>query len=91
MSEAKESLDSVLYKSRVWEKANQFPLNERQRKVMGKLLESFEGKLTTSKYAKLTRISHDTELRDIRELVEFDIIQSGEDGGRSTYYILKAK
>lgn len=91
LSEAKETLDSVLYKSRVWEKANQFPLNERQRKVIVKLLESFEGKLTTSKYAKLTRTSHDTALRDIRELVEFDIVQSGEGGGRSTYYILKAK
>lgn len=89
LDDAKQGLDTVLFKSRVWEKANQFPLNHRQRKVIGKLVEAFEGKLTTAKYAKLTKTSHDTALRDIRELIHFGLLQQGEAGGRSAHYILK--
>ena len=55
---------------------------------MNRLLDGFEGKLTTSKYAKLTGCSQDTALRDILSLVEQGILTRGEEGGRSTGYAL---
>ena len=64
------------------------PLNERQTLVLNRLLDGFEGKLTTSKYAKLARCSQDTALRDILPLVERGILVRGPEGGRSTSYFL---
>ena len=78
----------VLQKSRLWEKVNQHSVNERQRKVINKLLDGFEGKLTSSKYAKLTKCSEDTALRDIRELVDHGVLLKNAAGGRSTSYEL---
>lgn len=89
LDDARTMLDTVLRKSRVWSKAGRFPLNERQRKVINLLLDHFEGKLTTAKYAKLTRASHDTALRDMRSLETWDLLTRGEGGGRSTHYLLK--
>lgn len=63
-------------------------LNERQTLVLNRLLDGFEGKLTTSKYAKLTTSSQDTALRDILRLVERGILVRGPEGGRSTSYAL---
>jgi Fic family protein len=79
---------SILNKSRFWESAANLALNERQRLVLNKLLDSFEGKLTTSKWAGLAKCSHDTALRDIAELIEHGILVRGEQGGRSTNYEL---
>src|SRR5581483_4381370 len=62
---AQTALSGVIDKARYWEKLRDVPLNERQRLVINKLLEGFEGKLTTSKWAKLTKSSQDTALRDI--------------------------
>jgi len=85
---AQVTLASVLYKSRFWEYVGNLPLNERQRLVLGRLLDGFEGKLTTSKWAKLAKCSHDSALRDIEALLEHGILVRGEQGGRSTSYDL---
>ena len=63
-------------------------LNDRQRLVLNRLLDGFAGKLTTAKYAKLAKCSHDTALRDILHLVEHGILTRGPAGGRSTSYVL---
>jgi Fic family protein len=85
---AQITLKSVLAKARFWETFAATPLNDRQRKVVNRLLDGFEGKLTTSKYAKLTDCSQDTALRDILSLVDCGILMHGEGGGRSTGYAL---
>jgi len=86
---AQINLKAILGKARFWETFAAAPLNERQRNVVNRLLDGFEGKLTTSKYAKLTGCSHDTALRDMLSLVELGILGRGEEGGRSTSYALR--
>ena len=81
-------LSSVMRKSRIWELMNRMGINERQKRVMSRLLDGFEGKLNTSKYAKLAKCSEDTALRDIRMLVENGILVQNSGGGRSTSYSL---
>jgi Fic family protein len=85
---AEDSFKGVLLKSRFWERVGDFPLNPRQRLVLNRLLDGFEGKLTSSKWAKLGKCSHDTALRDIAALVERGILVRGKQGGRSTSYEL---
>ncbi len=85
---AQTTLRAVLEKARFWENFGATPWNDRQRQVMNRLLDGFEGKLTTSKYAKLTGCSQDTALRDILSLVDRGILLRGEEGGRSTGYVL---
>ncbi|MFT5434060.1 MAG: Fic family protein [Myxococcota bacterium] len=85
---ADESLSNVLEKARLWQKIMPRPVNERQRKIINRLLDNFVGHLTTSKYAKLAKCSSDTALRDIRELLERGIIVKNSGGGRSTSYRL---
>ena len=65
-------------------------MNERQRKVINRLVDGFEGKLTSSKYAKLAKCSADTALRDIRLPVDRGILLRGESRGRSTSYTIVA-
>lgn len=85
---ADETLSGVLRKTQLWEKINQEPVNERQRSMINRLLDNFVGKLTTSKYAKLTKCSPDTALRDIQELIRRGILVQNPAGGRSTSYQL---
>jgi Fic family protein len=85
---AEVTLFGVLRKARFWEANKSQPLNERQRKVINRLLESFEGKLTSSKWATLTKSSPDTALRDITDLVKRGILVRDAGGGRSTSYSL---
>ena len=85
---AEATLGTVLHKANVWAAINPHPVNERQRKVINRLLDRFEGNLTTSKYAKLARCSTDTALRDIRELIELGILSKNPGRGRSTSYRL---
>jgi Fic family protein len=85
---AQTTLGSVLSKARFWEAIAGVQLNERQRLVINRLLDGFEGKLTTSKYAKLAKCSQDTALRDILPLVEQGILVRNPEGGRSTSYAL---
>jgi Fic family protein len=85
---AQVTLGSVLAKARFWESIDNVSLNERQRLVLNRLLDGFEGKLSTMKYAKLAKCSHDTALRDILLLVEHGILVRNPGGGRSTSYAL---
>lgn len=79
-------LEKVVKKYRFWQKAKELRLNERQQKILNLLLDNFKGKLTTSKWAKITKCSTDTALRDIQSLVKMGILVKGESGGRSTNY-----
>ena len=83
---AHTTLDAVLVKARFWQRCAGFAMNERQVKVMNRLLDGFEGKLTTSKWAALAKCSQDTALRDITELVEHGVLRRSSSGGRSTSY-----
>ncbi|MEQ1863255.1 MAG: Fic family protein [Micropepsaceae bacterium] len=85
---AETTLAAVLAKARFWERHRNLSLNERQRLVINRLLDGFEGKLTTSKWAKLGKCSQDTALRDIDELAERGILARDPAGGRSTSYSL---
>jgi len=87
---AQAALSGVIEKARYWEKLRDVRLNERQRLVINRMLEGFEGKLTTSKWAALTRSSTDTALRDIQQLVEHGVLVRNPGGGRSTSYALAA-
>lgn len=85
---ADQILGSVLRKADFWEKFSGLALNDRQRKVLNRLLDGFEGKLTSSKWAKITKVSQATAARDIEELVMFQILKKDAAGGRSTSYSL---
>lgn len=85
---AETILASVLQKARFWEGHVAAPLNERQRAILNRLLDGFEGKLTSSKWAKLAKCSQDTALRDIDDLVKRGILSKDPAGGRSTSYSL---
>jgi len=85
---AHTTLDAVLIKARFWQRCAGVAMNERQVKVMNRLLDGFEGKLTTSKWAALAKCSQDTALRDITELVEQGMLRRSASGGRSTSYEL---
>ena len=86
---AEEGLAGVLRKAKIWERINnQSPVNERQRTVINRLLDGFEGKLSTSKYAKLAKCSPDTALRDIRILLDRGVLIQEAGGGRNTSYRL---
>ncbi len=63
-------------------------VSERQRKIINRLLDGFEGKLTAEKSRKLTKVSHDTALRDIQDLIKKGVLRQEEGGGRSTAYTL---
>jgi Fic family protein len=87
ITSAETTLGNVLFKAALWKKINQYPVNDRQRNVINRMLEdSFKGFINTSKYAKLSKCSNDTALRDIQDLVARDIFQQNEGGGRSTSY-----
>lgn len=85
---AESALGAVLYKAKLWQRINRRPVNDRQRTVINRLLNGFEGFLTTSKYAKLAKCSTDTALRDIQELLDRRILMQNPGGGRSTSYRL---
>lgn len=85
---AETILANVMRKARFWESVGPQPLNERQRKVINRLLEGFEGKLTNAKWAAITKASSDTALRDINELLRRGILVRDPAGGRSTSYSL---
>ena len=85
---AQTTVGAVLAKARFWESLGNFAVNERQRLVLNRLLDGFESKLTTSKYAKLAKCSQDTALRDLLPLVERGILVRSPEGGRSTSYAL---
>jgi Fic family protein len=82
-------LKRVLFKADFWNKHSRTIINERQKKLLNKLLDEFEGKLTSSKWAKIAKCSKDSAIRDINDLINKDILQKESAGGRSTSYKLK--
>jgi Fic family protein len=83
---AQASLDDTLSKVRFWRRWAQAPMNERQVSMLNRLLDGFEGKLTSSKWASIAKCSPDTGLRDITDLIERGVLQRTAGGGRSTGY-----
>jgi Fic family protein len=79
----------VLFKVDFWTKHFGVLVNERQKKLLNMLLDGFDGKLTSSKWAKIAKCSKDTAIRDINDLIEKNILQKEAAGGRSTNYELK--
>jgi Fic family protein len=81
----------AVQKTLFWQKHISTPLNERQVKIINRLWDGFEGKLNTSKWAKMTHTSSATALRDIQDLVQKGILQDSGESGRNTNYILQAR
>ena len=88
---AQHTLTAVLTKAAFWQTHTSKLLNERQVKVLNRLLDGFEGKLTSSKWAAMNRCSQDTANRDIRDLIERGMLVRSQAGGRSTSYELVAE
>jgi Fic family protein len=86
---AESILENVLRKARYWERYGQVSLSDRQQAMLKRLLDGFEGKLTTSKWAKLAKCSQDTAGRDIADLVHRGVLAKDPGGGRSTSYSLR--
>lgn len=83
---AQGTLDAVLVKTRLWQQWSTVPLNARQVKMLNRLLDGFEGKLTSQKWAIIGKCSPDTALRDITELIELGVLKKSPGGGRSSAY-----
>ncbi len=82
------TLNRVLYKAEFWQRNATTLLNTRQSKILNNLLDGFEGKLSSSKWAKIGKCSRDTAIRDINDLMAKGILQRDDSGGRSTGYVL---
>jgi Fic family protein len=88
LTTAEKTLSSVLNKSRFWSNFDHEFLNARQSKLINRILDGFEGNLTTSKWARIAKCSQDTALRDIQNLINRGIFEKDVSGGRSTHYML---
>ena len=88
VASSQTTLDAVLVKARFWQRWAGQPLNERQVKLLNRLLDGFDGKLTSSKWAAIAKCSPDTALRDITQLLDLGVLQKTPGGGRSTGYEL---
>jgi len=88
MDHTEETLSAVANRAQFWEKNRKIALNSRQQYMIGVLLDEFYGKLTSTKWAKITKSSPDTALRDIQDLVEKGILEKEPGGGRNTTYAL---
>lgn len=88
IASSQTTLDAVLVKARFWQRWAGQPLNERQVKLLNRLLDGFDGKLTSSKWAAIAKCSPDTALRDITQLLDLGVLQKTPGGGRSTGYEL---
>jgi len=84
-----ETLAIVMKKATFWERHSSISLNDRQKMMLNKLLDGFDGKLTSSKWAKIAKCSSDTAVRDINDLLQKEVLVKEAAGGRSTSYILK--
>lgn len=88
VDQAQHTLDAVMAKARFWQRFAGTPMNERQVKLLNRLLDGFDGKLTSSKWAVIAHCSSDTALRDINQLVAHGVLRKSGSGGRSTSYEL---
>lgn len=89
LQSTEQTIKKVLKKAEFWDRHKETILNSRQRLMLNKLLDGFEGKLKSSKWAKITKCSQDTALRDIKDLMDKGILKQETSGGRSTNYELK--
>ena len=85
---AQTTLAAVLRKARLWHNVRDVPINDRQRVVLNRLLDGFEGNMSTSKWATIAKCSSDTALRDILDLVDHGVLVRNPGAGRSTSYSL---
>lgn len=90
LSQADQTLSSILFKASFWRQWAGTPLNERQIKVLNRMLDGFEGYLTNRKWAAIGKCSADTALRDINELIARGLLERTESSGRNTSYCLTA-
>lgn len=88
ITRASAIVERTLEKAAYWNKFSNVDINERQRKVINRLWDGFEGKLTSSKWAKICRCSQDTALRDINDLISKGMLCNSGEGGRSANYLL---
>ena len=88
VDQAQHTVDVVLAKARHWQRWATLPMNGRQVKLLNRLLDGFEGKLTSSRWAAIAKCSPDTALRDINDLVALGVLRKADAGGRSTSYAL---
>ena len=88
VDQAQQTLDAVFLRMRYWQRWATLPFNERQVKVLNRLLDGFDGKLTSSKWAAIAKCSPDTALRDINDLLACGVLSKTGAGGRSTSYEL---
>jgi Fic family protein len=88
MDSTQETLSTVLDKKRFWDRFKDVKFNDRQLLVISRLLDGFEGKLTTSNYAALAKCSQDTAHRDNLALIDHAVLVQNPEGGRSTSYSL---
>ena len=86
---SEEQLSVIFKKAGFWKQYSAITFNMRQVLLLNKLLDGFEGKLTSSKWAKIAKCSHDTALRDIQDLLNKKVLVNDVGGGRSTGYLLK--
>ena len=86
---ANSNLYSTLAKTQFWQHWQGAPFNERQIKLLNRLLDGFEGKLTNKKWSLIAKCSADTALRDITDLLERGVLSKGLSSGRSTHYLIK--
>ena len=88
LDSTEKTLSSAMRKAEFWERNRDISFNERQRKLLNMQFDGFFGKLTSSKWAKIAKCSHDTALNDINDLIAKGILKKTNEGGRSTNYIL---
>ena len=86
VGEAQDLLEDAIQKARFWDRYSKEALNERQITVLKRIMDNFEGKLTSSKWAKIAKCSQDTAGRDINDLIERGVLEKNSAGGRSTSY-----
>lgn len=86
--DTEKSIGRILQKAAFWDKHRSVSMNERQTKMVNLLWDGFDGKLTSSKWAKIAKCSADTALRDIQDLIAKHVLRKTDEGGRSTNYEL---
>lgn len=91
MLTTEHTMSQILKKAEFWQLHEHTIINERQRKILNMLFDNFEGKLQTSKWAKINKTSTDTALRDIKDLVDKGILRQTNAGGRNAHYELNSK
>ena len=86
--DTEKSISTILQKAAFWDKYRLVSMNERQIKMVNLFWDGFDGKLTSSKWAKITKCSPDTALRDVQDLITKGVFRKTDEGGRSTNYEL---